>query len=144
MQQTLPMIGEVRRPHDADPELIASLPTFRSALRHAMNRSGLTQDAVAEALKIDGASFSRMLKEPRTAYARPREFPHEKLSDFMLVTGCLAPLQWLCFQSGREPIALRESKMQRLERELAEERAKAHMALRDAGVDRRQQPREAA
>jgi len=120
MQQKLRLIGEVKIPRLADPDLISGLPTFRAALRHAVNRSGIDQEAVAEALAIDPASFSRMIREPRKVAARPREFPHEKLPDFCAVTGSLAPLQWACLQVGMEPVSVRETRVQRLERELAE------------------------
>lgn len=128
MQQKLRLIGEVRTPRFADADLIAGLPTFRSALRHAVNRSGIDQEAVAEALGIDPASFSRMIREPRNVAARPREFPHEKLPDFYAVTGSLAPLQWACSRIGMEPMAMRETRVQRLERELAELRESVECA----------------
>lgn len=124
-QTELRMIGEARAPHLADPDIIARLPTFRSALRYAVNACGFAQEAVAEALGIDPASFSRMIREPRCIAARPREFPHEKLRDFCIVTGSLAPLQWTDAQLGLEPVSMRETRIQRLERQLAEERAKA-------------------
>lgn len=126
--------AEVRTPRHEDPDLIDSLPTFRSALRHAIARSGFTQEAVAEALEIDNASFSRMVNEPRSVAARPREFPHEKLGDFARVTGSLAAQQWLCHKVGQEPVSIRETKLQRLEREVDELRANA---ARIAGFDRR-------
>jgi hypothetical protein len=122
MQQKLRLIGEVRNPHLADPEHIEGLRTFRAALRYAVNRSGIDQEAVAEALGIDPASFSRMIREPRNIAARPREFPHEKLPDFYAVTGSYAPLQWACGRAGMEPVSMRETRVQRLERELAEAR----------------------
>jgi len=134
-QQSLAFrIAEVRVPQHDDPDLIDALPTFRSALRHAIGRSGFTQEAVAEALEIDGASFNRMVNEPRKINSRPREFPCEKLGDFARVTGSLAAQQWLCHKVGQEPVSIRETKLQRLERECEELRAKA---ARIAGGDRR-------
>jgi hypothetical protein len=124
-QNALRMIGEVRIPRLADPDVVANLPTFRAALRFAINHSGLDQEAIAESLEIDPACLSRMVKEPKHDGARPREFPHEKLSDFCRVTGCLAPLQWQDMRMGLEPVSARETRIQRLERELAEERARA-------------------
>lgn len=119
-QQSFRMIGEVRTPHNADPDDVAKLPTFRSSLRYAINRSGFDQEAVADALRIDHSSFSRMISEPRRANSRPRNFSAEQLADFMMVTGSLCPIQWLCSQVGLEPVSIRESRVQRLERELAE------------------------
>lgn len=134
-QQTLAFrAAEVRTPHHDDPDLIDSLPTFRSALRHAIARSGFTQEAVADALEIDSASFSRMVNEPRSLTARPREFPMEKFAHFANVTGSLAAHQWLCHKVGQEPVSIRETKLQRLEREVQELRANAS---RIAGFDRR-------
>ena len=124
-QHSLRMIGEARTPHLADPDVIARLPTFRAALRHAINHSGFAQEAIAEALKIDPASFSRMVREPRNIAARPRELTHEKLADFCMVTGSLAPVQWQDAQLGLEPVSIRETRIQRLERQLAEERGRA-------------------
>jgi predicted transcriptional regulator len=126
--------AEVRVPHHDDPDLIDGLPTFRSALRHAIARSGFTQEAVAEALGIDSASFSRMVNEPRKINARQREFPCEKLGDFARVTGTLVAHQWLCHRVGQEPVSIRETKLQRLEREVEELRANA---ARITGFDRR-------
>lgn len=123
-QSEFRMVGEVRQPRPADPEIITRLPTFRASLRLAVNHSGFDQEEVANALGIDPPSFSRMLKEPRHVAARPREFPHEKLGDFCRVTGSLAPLQWQAAQMGMEPVSMRETRIQRLERELAEERAR--------------------
>ena len=127
MQQVhLPMLKTVCPPRLVDDETILRLPTFRSSLRFAVNQSGLTQEDIAEVLRIDNASFTRMICDPRHIGARPREFPHEKLSDFCLVTGCLAPVQWHAAKPGMMLIASRESRIQRLERELAAERAQAY------------------
>lgn len=124
-QRSFSMIGEVRAPHHADPDVIARLPTFRAALRYAINHSGFEQEAVAIGLGIDPSCFSRMVREPRHVAARPREFPCEKLHGFACITGSLAAQQWLCAQVGQEPVSMRETRIQRLERQLAEERARA-------------------
>ena len=134
-QQKLKMIGEVRQPQMADPDVVAQLPTFRAALRHAINRSGLDQEAISEAMGIHATCFSRMIREPRSVAARPRNLPNDQLADFCRVTGSLAPLQWLCAQVGKEPVDMRETRVQRLERELAAERERAWTA--SGSVDRR-------
>lgn len=121
-QEIFQMTGEVRQPRMADPDVVARLPTFRSALRLAVNHSGLAQDEIAETLSIDPGALSRMLREPRHDNARPREFPHGKLGDFCRVTGSLAPIQWQALQLGMEPVQARETRIQRLERELHHER----------------------
>lgn len=126
--------AEVRVPHHDDPDLIDGLPTFRAALRHAIARSGFTQEAVADALGIDTSSFSRMVCEPRSFAARPREFPHEKLCAFANITGSLAAHQWLCLKVGQEPVSIRETRLQRLERQVDELRA---TSARITGHDRR-------
>lgn len=123
-QSQLRLIGEVREPRLADPEVVERLPTFRAALRFAINHSGLDQEEVALALGIDCGDFSRMVKEPKHANARPRNLQSSKLAAFSRITGSLAPQQWLCLQVGMEPVAQRETKRQRLERELAELEAK--------------------
>lgn len=123
-QSEFRMMGEVRQPRLADPEVIQRLPTFRASLRLAVNHSGLDQEEIAVALGIDPASFCRMLREPRHVAARPREFPHEKLGDFCRVTGSMGPIQWQAAQLGMEPVSMRETRIQRLERELAEERSR--------------------
>jgi hypothetical protein len=119
------MLGEVRIPRLIEPDVVSRLPTFRAALRFAINHSGFDQETVAAELGIDPACFSRMVKEPKHDGARPREFPHAKLADFCRITCCLAPLQWLAGQLGYEPVSARETRLQRLERELAEEKARA-------------------
>jgi hypothetical protein len=125
-QTSLRLIGEVRTPRLAEPELVERLPTFRAALRYAINHSGLAQEEIAGALGINAGDFSRMVREPTHDGARLRAFPSEKLEDFARVTGSKAPQQWLAFRIGDELIAQRETRRQRLERELAElERARA-------------------
>lgn len=112
-------MAEVRQPHAADPDVVSRLPTVRAALRHAINVSGFDQEAIAEALALDPGCFCRMVKEPKPN-SRPRAFPLEKLADFARVTGSLVVNQWLDMQMGLEPVALRETRAQRLRRELAE------------------------
>jgi hypothetical protein len=117
-QEVFRMTGEVRQPRMADPDIVSRLPTFRAALRMAVNHSGLSQDEIAAELGIDPGAMSRMLREPRHENARPREFPHAKLGDFCRITGCLGPIQWQAMQLGMEPVQARETRVQRLEREL--------------------------
>lgn len=112
-------MAEVRQPHAADPDVVSRLPTVRAALRHAINVSGFDQEAIAEALSLDPGCFCRMVKEPKPG-SRPRAFPMEKLADFARVTGSLVVNQWLDMQMGMEPVAMRETRAQRLRRELAE------------------------
>lgn len=123
-QQSFRMIGEVRTLHRADHDDVEKLPTFRASLRYAINRSGLDQEAVADALGIDHSSFSRMLSEAKFG-ARKRQFSTELLADFCAVTGSLCPVQWICSRVGQEPVSIRETRVQRLERELAAARAAA-------------------
>lgn len=128
VQSSLPMLRSVCPPRLADLEVIAALPTYRASLRYAINHSGVTQEDLASALRIDQAGFSRMIRDPRHPGAKPREFPHEKLADFCLLTGSLAPVQWQAFRSGHSLIAKVETRLERLERELAAERARSYMA----------------
>lgn len=128
VQNPLPMLKAVCPPRLADLEVVAALPTFRSAIRYAINHSGVTQDDLAQALRIDPPGFCRMIREPRHEGAKPRAFPHEKLGDFCLLTGSLAPIQWLAFHSGHTLVAKTETRIQQLTRELAAERARSHMA----------------
>lgn len=134
-QHALRMIGEVRVPQMVDPDVIGKLPTFRASLRFAINHSGFDQESIADSLGIDPSSFSRMVREPRCVAARPRELPHGKLHDFCVITGSLAPVQWQCAQFGKEPVDMRETRVQRLERELAAERSKAFAGA--GQIDRR-------
>lgn len=128
-QSKLRLIGEIRDPHLIDPDVIARLPTFRSALRHAINHSGIDQEEIAIALDLDPACFSRMVKEPKHVAARQRNLPAALLGSFSRITGSLAPQQWICLQVGQEPVAMRETRAQRLRRELAElERTEAEVA----------------
>lgn len=127
-QSTLPMIGEIRQQHMADAEVIAKLPTCRAAMRYAVNMSGIDQEGIAGSLGIDAASFSRMLKDPKYSHARPRNLPLDRLADFCRITGSLAPIQWLNAQLGLEPVAIRETRMHRLERELELERRRVGIA----------------
>lgn len=128
LQSALPILKTVCPPRPADMEVVGRLPTFRSALRYAVNHSGLGQEDIAEVLGIDRASFSRMICDPRHHGARPREFPHEKLSDFCLVTGSIAPIQWHAFRAGGVLAFGPETRVAHLERELAAARANAYVS----------------
>jgi len=124
-QQSLRLIGEVRTPAMADPDIVLRLPTFRAALRYAINHSGLDQESIATALGINPGDFSRMVREPKHENARLRVLPPEKLAHFASITGSYVALQWLSSQVGMEPASMRETRIQRLERELAAERQRA-------------------
>lgn len=119
-QPQLRLIGQVREVRHADADVVAKLPTFRSALRYAINHSGIDQEEVAYALELDPACFSRMVKEPKHEGARMRNLPASKLAAFARITGLLVAQQWLCMQVGQEPVAMRETRADRLRRELAE------------------------
>jgi predicted XRE-type DNA-binding protein len=119
-QDELRLMGEVRQPRPDEIETIERLPSFRAALRHAISLSGLLQEEVAKALEIDKGEFSRMVNERSS---RARSFPADKLGAFARITGTMVVQQWLADQIGQEVICKRESKVQRLERQLAEARA---------------------
>lgn len=122
-QNELRLMGEVRQPRHDELSYVERLPSFRSALRRAIALSGLLQEEVAQALGIDKGEFSRMVNDPQRASSRPRSFPADKLDAFARVTGTLVAHQWLSDRVGQELISKRESKVQRLERELAEARS---------------------
>lgn len=124
-QQSFPLIGEVRQPVMADPDVVLQLPTFRAALRFAVNHSGIDQESVADGLGINPGDFSRMVREPKHDNARLRHMPADKLADFARITGSLVAQQWLMARLGMEPAHMRETRIQRLERELARERMRA-------------------
>lgn len=92
-QEMFRMTGEIRQPRLEDPDIVCRLPTFRAAMRYAVNHSGLLQEEVADALGIDPGGFSKMLREPRHDGARQRVFPPEKIDDLCRVTGSYAPIQ---------------------------------------------------
>lgn len=120
-QQELRLIGQVKRPERVAEAVIDGLPSFRAALRHAVNHSGLNQCEVAEACGIDPGEFSRMLRDPKREGARPREFPHDKLPLFCRITNSKAPAQWHAIQMGDELTPRRiESMEQQIQRLTAE------------------------
>lgn len=129
-QQELRLIGQVKRPEHVSEAVIDGLPSFRSALRHAVNHSGLDQCEVAIACGIDPGEFSRMLRDPKRENARPREFPHNKLPLFCRVTNSKAPMQWHALQVGDELIPRR---MEAMEQQLARLQAE-NARLRLVGV----------
>lgn len=122
-QHELRLLGEVRRPAQVAESIIADLPTFRSALRYAVNHSGLVQCEIALACGIDPGEFSRMLRDPRAGRGRAREFPSEKLATFCRVTNSKAPVQWMAQQVGDQLVPWRqetaEQRIARLEAENA-------------------------
>jgi hypothetical protein len=119
-QPHLRLVGQVKEPRHADADVVAKLPTFRAALRYAINHSGIDQEEVAAALQMDPGCLSRTIKEPKHDNARVRNFDAAQLATFIRVTGSFAPVQWLCMQVGQEPVSMRETRAQRLRRELAE------------------------
>lgn len=127
-QQELRLIGEVRRPERISEVAIGQLPSYRAALRFAVNRSGLDQCEIAESCGIDAGEFSRMLREPKREGSRLREFPTEKLALFCRVTNCKAPVQWLAMQLGDELIPYRPETAEQCIARLEAENAKLRRA----------------
>jgi hypothetical protein len=126
-QSPLPLLKSVCPPNLSELTLIAGLPSFRSTLRMGVNESGMLQEDIAEILRYDATSFSRIIKDPRHAGDKSRNLDHEKLADFCLVTGCLAPVQWHAFRAGYGLVALRELRAQNLERLHAPDRARRYL-----------------
>lgn len=119
-QPQLRLIGQVKEPRHADADVVSKLPSFRAALRYAINHSGIDQEEVASALGMDPGCLSRTIRDPKHDNARKRNFDVTELATFVRVTGSFAPIQWLCMQLGQEPVHMRETRAQRLRRELAE------------------------
>lgn len=120
-------IAELRTPQFADADEVLRLPSFEAALRRSVNQSGFDQEAIAQGLGLDPGEFSRMLKE-RKPGGRNRVFPPALLPAFNRICNSMVATQWICGGNHCEPVHMRETRVQRLERELAEARQQVRAA----------------
>lgn len=74
---------------------------MKPILRACVERSGLTIEAVAEAIDVR----SHYLKDA-TNPSEPQRFPVDLLVPFMLATKSIEPLRWLAQQAGCAVVAL--------------------------------------
>lgn len=115
----LPHRTEAKRP---DVVYLASLPSFRRAVRYSMSLADLEPKQVYEPLGKDKATWSRI-------EGGDMGFPTDLLLPFQAITNNDAPLMWLVHSAGYDVNTLRKRQddkdleIQRLRDELAQERA---------------------
>lgn len=114
-------LAECRTPAFVEADAVMQLPSYEAALRRAVNHSGFDQEVIAVALGIDAGEFSRMLKDKKQG-GRNRVFPAALLPLFNRICNSMVVSQWICAGNGTEPVHMRETRVQRLERELTEAR----------------------
>lgn len=119
IQREMYPVSEVPKPHMASDEFI-SKASFVGVLRYCVQRSGMDDYEVADALHISHGYMAKVLKGTATLAG-------ERLLRFMLVTQCIAPSQWMAFHTGCDLVlrAPAKARIAELERELNELRKAA-------------------
>lgn len=119
IQREMYPVLPVPAPHMADESFICAA-SWEGALRYCVQRSGLDQYEIADALHISHGYMAKVLKGTATLSGW-------RLIRFQQITQCVAPAQWMAFHSGasltmRDPAAARIAE---LERELCQLRGRA-------------------
>ena len=91
-QVSLPLIGEVPRPHLLDGSVLRQA-SFSGVLISSINHCGEEQGEIARSIHMSEGYMSRFLKGVGQKWA-------SRLVAYMRVTNSLAPLQWLADQMG--------------------------------------------
>lgn len=115
-QVSLPLIGEVPRPHLLD-GFVLRQASFSGVLISAINHYGKDQQELAGEIHISNGYMSRFVNGVGQNWAK-------RLVAFMRQTNSLAPLQWLADQMGCD-LAQRAgnaARIRELEQALADER----------------------
>lgn len=112
-QRELYPCASLPSPHQAEGDFVGRA-TWVGVLRYAVQRSGMDDYEVADALHISHGYMAKVLKGTANLAG-------ERLIKFMQITQCIAPAQWLAHHIGadltqRDPAAARIAE---LERELA-------------------------
>lgn len=91
----LPLIAEVPHPEPHEPQDVARLPDFTSAIRRQVNdaRRVMTQSDLAETVGLAPAQLSRILNGKH-------HMPGQKWAAFNRATGRVTALQWVAMRSG--------------------------------------------
>lgn len=113
-QVSLPLIGEVPRPHQLDGYVLRTA-SFNGCLNAALRFSGEEDQEIAAQIHISAGYMSRFIRGVGQTWAK-------RLVAFMRVTNSLAPLQWIADQMGCD-IAQRAGKdalIRELEQQIAE------------------------
>ena len=115
-QVSLPLIGEVPRPHQLD-GFVLRQASFSGVLISSINNCGEDQQEIAARIHISDGYMSRFVKGVGQNWAK-------RLVAFMRATNSLAPLQWLAEQMGCDiaPRAGNLARIRELEMALADER----------------------
>jgi predicted XRE-type DNA-binding protein len=113
-QREIATVCVVQAPRAADMEFI-SRSSWDGAMRYAVQRSGMDDYEVADAMHVSHGHMSKVMKGTAGFWGA-------RLVKFMRVTESIAPLQWLADQMGCDIVrrAPLESEVERLKRENAE------------------------
>lgn len=115
------------RPERKEPDLayLATLPSFRRALRYSVSLADLESKQVYDPLDKDKATWSRY-------ESGDAPFPAELILPLQAITNNDAPLLWLNYQAGFDLTTLRprESDTERQLREAREENANLRRTLK--------------
>lgn len=99
------MLGEVPGMSLADPEFIGRC-SWVGAMRYAVQRSGLDDFEIADAIGISHSYMSKVLKGTAGLHG-------QRLASFMRACRCCAPAQWIAHQVGGS-LVLRDAQQVRI------------------------------
>jgi hypothetical protein len=119
MQRFIPLLTEVRSPTNVPEEFIKACSSEIDALNLCINLSGLSDEAIRDALLIDKGHFSRLRKGRGN-------FPTNKRVALMELCGNRAPAQFEASQLHCELVDLsKDAQIRALESQLNQLRAAA-------------------
>ena len=93
MNQQYELIATARSPQQVPDEVVHRQPSLLAAIRLAVQASGLDEKQVFIPLKVDKASWSKIM-------SGQFNFPTNKYCEFMELVGNDIPLRWLAFKRG--------------------------------------------
>lgn len=112
MQREIPLMAEMRKPKAVEDQLIRACRSELDSLNLCMNLSGLSDEAIRDALVIDKGHFSRLRKGRGN-------FPPNKRIALMELCGNRAPAQYEAMRLNCELTDLsKEAQIRALEEQL--------------------------
>ena len=114
---------------DMSDQVLLRCKDLRAALRLCIETSGRQIKEIAFDLDINKDHLSRMIN----ASEDPRHFPLERLDDLMTICGNEIPLRWQALKRNyglHELKSAQDIKIERLERELEEERKEKQIMMK--------------
>jgi hypothetical protein len=112
-QREMPCMSVMRSPAEVNPAFVAACRNELDSLNLCMNLSGLSDEAIRDALVIDKGHFSRIRKGRGN-------FPPNKRIALMELCGNRAPVQYEALRLNCEVVDLsKDAQIQALEQQIA-------------------------